>query len=172
MTATRVRKVRYRRKPGLIPCWSGTERQPTALAIAAVGKLPEIADRMGRGEATVYKWAQAERGPEHDLAGLFPALAAAGIPLELAMLIPKRVRSMCLEAYSSDLPDFDALQDEETRLDGEEDVYQRAVNRAGPIEKASTQSLIDAKTAWELSSATYDVLAAIADRELKARGVM
>ena len=166
--ATRVRKTSWRRQPALMPQWTfGGEKQPTALAIAGAGKLADIARRMGKRGDTLQKWAQGERGPERDLAALFPALKASGVSLQQSLLIANHVYVLCRSAYGDELPDLEELQDEETLKDGTEDVFQRAFNRT-----QSLASKVDLKLAWEELAALLLSGAAVLEREIQEEGVV
>jgi hypothetical protein len=127
MTApTRVRRQCVVRQPVATPYVTVAPggRQPTALAMAAAGLLGRVADRMGRNFATLDKWSQGERGPEHDLDELFPALAAVGIPRDRAALIPARIQALFDAAYRNDIPTLAQLHAPETAVDHAEDTTQ------------------------------------------------
>jgi transcriptional regulator with XRE-family HTH domain len=118
--ATRVRERRYLRQPVLTPHWTPGDHQPTALALAAPGLLSLIADKMGRHVNTLEKWAQGERGPEPDLRDLFLALAAVGLPREMAALIPARIEALFRSVYDQQLPTLAELHERETAAEGAE----------------------------------------------------
>lgn len=123
MPGTRVRVRRVIRQPVATPyvTVSPGGRQPTALALAAPGQLGRLAERMGKRFATLDKWSQGERGPEHDLEELFLAMAALGIPRERAEMLPARIKALFDAAYNEHLPTLAALHKPETDVDHRED---------------------------------------------------
>lgn len=125
-TATRVRPRTWLRQPVAAPhvTVSAGGRQPTALALAAAGQLPRVAERMGKNFATLDKWSQGERGPEHDLQELFPALATVGVSRDRAGMIVARIQAMFEAAYSQQLPTLRDLHGPETAADHAEDATQ------------------------------------------------
>jgi hypothetical protein len=124
--ATRVRDTRWAREPVALPYSTIGEKLPTALAQAAVGQLPKVAAKMGRGAGTLFKWAEGERGPEADCAALFPALRAAGIPRARATLLVARIQTLFLAAYGDELPALAALDQAETLAASAENQTQMA----------------------------------------------
>jgi len=165
-TATRVRLHRCVRQPVLTPQWTPGEHQPTALALAAPGLLSKVADRMGKNIATLEKWAQGERGPEHDCQELFPALKAAGVPRDRAGLIPARLTAMFEAAYSDRLPPLKELHPRETAADNAENASQMDCVLANDDLDAQARYLTDVLA----ERAELDAVAARITRNLQAAG--
>lgn len=121
MEPTRVRSTRWSREPVALPYSTVGMRAPTALAIAAAGKLPRLAAAMARKPDTLFKWAEGERGPEHDCRELFGAMRAIGIPRADAAQVLAQIESDFEAAYAADLPTLAALHQPETLTDTAED---------------------------------------------------
>lgn len=119
--ATRVRVRRWTHQPLGVTYSTPGDRQPTALALAAAGRLAQVAAAMGRGAATLFKWSEGERGPEYDLRELFAGLRRAGIPRQDAALLLARIDALFEEAYRDALPELRELHLVETETDTEED---------------------------------------------------
>lgn len=167
-TATRVRPRTWVRQPVTAPhvTISPGGRQPTALAMAASGLLPRVAERMGRNFATLDKWSQGERGPEHDLDELFPALRRAGISRERAALIPARIQALFNAAYGDELPTLHALHAPETAAEAAENSTQ--------MDCVLTDDDLDAQARYLpnvlLERSMLDTIAAVITRNLQAAG--
>lgn len=166
--ATRVRQPRWARQPVTTPYLTVGDHAPTALALAAVGRLPAVAAAMGRSEAWIYKAAEGARGPEPELEALFPALYQAGVPRERAALLVTRVQTLFHEAYAQDLPRLEDLLEPETLVDTEEDRLQFPVIRHGRA--AAPEALLRYEVQCEQAAAIYIELAAACRRVRLARG--
>lgn len=162
---TRVRATRWGREPVALPYSTIGDRMPTALAQAAVGKLPLVAARMGRSAGTLFKWGEGERGPEADLAALFPALRHAGVPRERAGLLLARVQTLFDAAYGDTLPALPELDRAETLASAAENQTQLERIYA-PSRETKTRNLQATMTAI----ARLEAIAARLERELAQAG--
>jgi hypothetical protein len=109
-------------------------RAPTALAIAAAGRLPRLAEAMGRKADTLFKWAEGERGPEHDAGELFSGMRRIGIPRIDAALLPARIQTSFEASYADELPPLHELHQPETLADTAEDRTQMCLVQDESIE--------------------------------------
>lgn len=164
-TPTRVRETRWGREPVALPYSTIGDRAPTALAQLGVGKLPTIAAKMGRSAATLFKWAEGERGPEADLCALFPALRHAGVPRERAGLLVARVETLFDAAYGDTLPPLPELDRAETLASAAENQTQLERIYA-PTREHKTRNLQATLTAI----ARLEAIAARLERELAQEG--
>lgn len=162
---TRVRATRWSREPVALPYSTLGERLPTALAQAAVGLLPRVAAKMGRSSATLFKWAEGDRGPEAELAALFPALRHAGIPRERAALLVARIQTLFEAAYGDGLPPLPELDRAETLASAAENQTQLERIYA-PTRENKLRNL----QATETAIARLETIAARLERDLAREG--